>query len=618
MKKSLALLAAGAALALAAGCGGDDATATPAPTATRAAVAQPTATSAPQPTATSAPAPLPTSVAVVGAQTTPTPTVAAASKVDVPAPKSPAGTLTWAWTKLDPGPGINSSQAPELMMSFGITELFFRQSKANPVEPWLATGWDLASDLSKISIKFRTGVKFHKGWGNLTAADVAWSLNDTNATTNPQSIHGQAGDYAPLFKEAKAVDAQTLEIPLVQYDVRFASYFMNQAGDGFGIFSKKVFDEKGADWMKENIIATGPFIATEWRRDDRVVMVANPDHWEKVPAVKNIRIINVPEAQSRVAMMLTGEADLAPLQTKDLVDLAKVGFVVAGTGRAWHVSIPMAGNYWEKTHAITKAPLDTAGLYNNNLPWQGNPNDPKDLEQSRLVRTALAMSINRAAIARESYAGIAKPHYIGGFFANDANWQSKWEFKYDTAGAEQLLEQAGFKKNARGVRFEMPVFGQTNSQLFFDVSEIVAGEWRKIGVDTQVLHYSYSVFRPTAVQRSNTTPIVMTCRQNNGGAPWDWPRLEEYTSLTCGGFGCSMEIPKFLEIYNKTSVEPDAQKRIALNNEAAQYMYDQALEIGVITVPDAIAYNPKAIKSWDMRPGIFMVVNSPENIIPAR
>lgn len=79
-----------------------------------------------------------------------------------------------------------------------------------------------------------------------------------------------------------------------------------------------------------------------------------------------------------------------------------------------------------------------------------------------------------------------------------------------------------------------------------------------------------------------------------------------------------MEIPKFLEIYNKTSVEPDAQKRIALNNEAAQYMYDQALEIGVITVPDAIAYNPKAIKSWDMRPGIFMVVNSPENIIPAR
>jgi hypothetical protein len=134
----------------------------------------------------------------------------------------------------------------------------------------------------------------------------------------------------------------------------------------------------------------------------------------------------------------------------------------------------------------------------------------------------------------------------------------------------------------------------------------------------QVLHNAYAVFRTTAVQRSNTTPVIMTCRQNNGGAPWDWPRLEEYTSLTRGGFGCHMEIPFVLDIYRQVSKEPDPKKRIELNNTLADFWFDQMLEPGIVSVPDAIAFNPKAIKTWDMRPGIFFNVNSPENIVLAR
>jgi ABC-type transport system substrate-binding protein len=534
--------------------------------------------------------------------------------IDLPAPKSPSGSLTWAWANIPAGPGINEAQAPELMMAWGVSELFFRQSPESAEEPWLATDWELAADLSKVTVNFRTGVQFHAGYGELTAEDVAWNLNNTNAATNPQSIHGQAGDYAPLFGEAIALDAQTLEIPIKQYDVRFASYFMNQSGDGFSIFSKKAFEEKGADWMRENIVATGPFQATEWIRADHVSLTGVENHWDKSPEVKSIRIIQAAESQSRVAMLLTGEVDLAPLNIQDLVELSKKGFTVAGTGRAWHVSIPMAGNYWEKTRATTGDPIDTAGLFNNNLPWQGNPNDAKDLDQARLVRNALARAIDRESIARDFFAGVAKPNYIGGFYTNDSNWQSKWEYPYDPAEAARLLDEAGFPEKGNGIRFAMPVLGQTDNQLFYDVAELVAGEWRKVGIEVEVLHYAYAVFRPTAVQRSNTTPITMTCRENNGGAPWDWPRLSEYTSLTRGGFGCSMEVPKFLDVYRQISVETDPVKRVQLNNDLAQYMWEQALEISVVTVPDSVAYNSKAIEVWPMRPGIFTVVNSPELI----
>jgi peptide/nickel transport system substrate-binding protein len=317
-------------------------------------------------------------------------------------------------------------------------------------------------------------------------------------------------------------------------------------------------------------------------------------------------------------MLLTGQADLAPLNIQDLVDMSRKGFTVAGTGRAWHASIPMAGNYWETTRATDGAPIDTSGLYNNNLPWQGNPTNAEDMAQAKLVRNALARAIDRESIARDFFAGVATPNYIGGFFASDPNWDGKWGYPYDLAAAGAMLDEAGFPVGGDGTRFSMPILGQTDNQLFYDVAELVAGEWSKLGVDVQVLHYAYSVFRPTAVQRSNTTPIVMTCRENNGGAPWDWPRLSEYTSLTRGGFGCSMEIPDFLDYYSQVSVETDTAKRVQLNNELAQYMWEQALEISVVSVPDSVAYNSKAIASWDMRPGIFMVVNSPENIELAR
>ncbi len=524
----------------------------------------------------------------------------------------------FAWNAVAQAAGVNQFGVAEIITGWGVSEQLFRQSSTNPEEGWLATGFEVEPDGSKLTINLRQGVQFHDGWGELTAEDVVWNLNNANGAVNPLSIHGQAGDYAALYGEAQVVDTYTFEVPLIIFDVRNTSYFLNQAGDGFGIFSKKAFDEKGEDWARDNIIATGPFQAVEWTRDDKAILQSVDNHWDKTAAVDEIRILHVPEGQARLAMMLTGEADLAPLETKDLIEVSKNGFVVTGTGRARHVPLVMAGNYWEKTHLTTGEPLDLAGVFRHDQPWVGNPDDPEDMEQARLVRHAIARAIDRETIARVFFNDIATPLYMGTFFPTDPHWQEKWEIEFDPEEAGRLLDQAGFPAGDDGVRFSMPIFGQTGNELFTEMSEVVAGELRKIGIDTEVLHYAYSVFRPTMVQRVNSIPVTMTCRQNNGGAPWDWPRMEEYTSLTRGGFGCGMEIPRVGEIFQQVASETDKQKRIELNNELAEYWFEQMLEPGIVSVPEAVAYNPKSIQSWEMRPGIFQIVNSPENIVPAR
>jgi hypothetical protein len=68
----------------------------------------------------------------------------------------------------------------------------------------------------------------------------------------------------------------------------------------------------------------------------------------------------------------------------------------------------------------------------------------------------------------------------------------------------------------------------------------------------------------------------------------------------------------------KASVEPDIQKRIAINNEVVDYMYNWMLVPGTITIPVVVVYNPNAIKEWVMRPSLSGPINSPELLVPAR
>ena len=55
--------------------------------------------------------------------------------------------------------------------------------------PWLAESWDMAPDLSYTDFNIREGVQFHKGWGELTAEDIAWSWNAGNPVLTPEAVH---------------------------------------------------------------------------------------------------------------------------------------------------------------------------------------------------------------------------------------------------------------------------------------------------------------------------------------------------------------------------------------------------------------------------------------------
>ena len=140
---------------------------------------------------------------------------------------APKGALTIAVGSVDSPNGLPrfcTAGCAETIYISGIAEVLFN-SIATPdgqatTEPLLALDFTLDPSLEFGDFSLREGVQFHGDWGEMTAADVAFSFNDANSVTNPESIHGQAGDFAPLIQSMEDVDKYTIRLNYRNYDSR--------------------------------------------------------------------------------------------------------------------------------------------------------------------------------------------------------------------------------------------------------------------------------------------------------------------------------------------------------------------------------------------------------------
>ncbi|MCH9038401.1 MAG: hypothetical protein IIC23_03320, partial [Chloroflexi bacterium] len=417
--------------------------------------------------------------------------------IDQPQSKNPRGNLVFAVTDVFPGVGLGSSQLADEFHHWGIGESTFMSVEGDGTAPMLATGFTLESDLSGGTLTIRDDVIFHgeglawaggKSWGPMTAADIAYTLNDGNPNLNPRSIHWQAGDFAAMFGSNPfvVIDDTTVGFtfnsidgePL--FDPRWNANLMNDAGQAFSVQSVAVRDANGDDWMRDNpIITTGPYQIREWKQDDVGVIESVPyDHWRINPQPDLITIREVSEEATKIALLETGEIDAAPVSLTNLPSLIKGGFATGQTGLQLINSVVFSGNLWETTHIITGEPLDTTAVYMRNVPWVGNPADPDDLKQAKLVRNALARAIDRDLINEVFLNGLGSPAHIQVFSTTAPEWQSKWEYEFDPAAAERMLDEAGLPRRGNGMRFEIPLFANADFQgLRREIADAVSGMW---------------------------------------------------------------------------------------------------------------------------------------------
>ena len=618
-KKLLFGAAAAAALVGAVACASQPPAAPPAQPQAPAPAAQAQAPVAP------APPPAPTQVAPAQpAQAAPTaaaPAMAPPTGGMMEGPE-PSGKLTIATSFVGAPNGLprfcsaSAGGCAEIIYMSGQTDTLFNSvldSTGTAVtEPMLATEFTLDPSLEFGDFALREGVQFHHGIGEMTSKDVAFSYNDANSVTNPESVHGQAGDFAPLIQNMEEIDTYTVRLNYRNYDSRGMLHRFSQFWQTAGIVSSKVFETKGVEGMQDDYTGVGPFVVTEWTQQKGIWLEAFPDYYARGednngPFVQNVEWIDIPDGASRRAALEGDTAQIARVNLADLPGLIADGYEAQrGTAHNAMFNISMSGNYWESHSALGGDALerDLSDAGTASYPYIGDPFENGDfdentpsMESARLVRNGLAWSIPRADLLENVISGLGVVNHQPYLSVNNPNYDDAWSWGTDYDMGKSLITEAGYPDG-----FEMDMWIGT-SELNSDVGEAVGSAWQEnLGVKVNFVKTEYGTFRPGLVARTNRTPFTGCGDENHSNFPFDWAHGFVMSSISAGGYGVGMEIPWAARIYLAMAAEPDQAAREDLAREFYTNNRREALCVGVFEFPIWPAYDPGDIETWDQRP----------------
>jgi len=347
-------------------------------------------------------------------------------------------------TNLDPHkvPAFTSARVFELVYSY-----LMRLDDALGVQPDLAeSAPTVSSDGKTVTVKIRSGVKFHNG-DPLTSADVKYTF-DRIIDTKTAAV---ARSFFTDVDTITAPDATTVVFNLKNPNAPLIAFM---AHPNTGIVSKKIGEANADLSKKETAIGSGPFKLAEWVPDNFMRFEANKDYYVSgQPYLDGIRINVVPDESGLTAALRTKAADMAIITNAN----------VARTLRA--------------ESGVT---LSAKPSLSYNLLFVNTKRKPLD---NLKVRQAIAYAIDRKAIIDAVAFGegeVTGP--IAPALANYALPTSQYPlYTRDVAKAKQLLQEA----NVGPVSFTM--LTQTTEPAYAkDIAQLVQQQLAEIGVTMKI------------------------------------------------------------------------------------------------------------------------------------
>lgn len=453
------------------------------------------------------------------------------------------------------------------------------------LKPMIASSWTL--DGAGVSLKVRNDVPFHDpAYGKVTPDDVVFTFTNTSAEG---TIHTAATVSRRDYSKYEVIDAETVRFTFTKPSVAWSL----PVRGGFGIESRKWFQDKGEQAAVLNANGTGPYKVTEHVADDHLFLEAVPNHWRRTAAFKTVRALEVPEQATRVAALRTGEADIIQIGLPVVDQITSVrganlveGRLLGATGS----SIFPAGQYYQKNDPQTGQPTNRVPL--TELPWVGDPNDPASMERAAKVRKAMSHALDRDAVIDTILNGRGCAQYQYRVHSCDPHWQARWNTPHDVAKAKQLLSEAGHPNG-----FEFTFFIPTGiNQTMEEVAEAIVPMWETVGLRPRIEKAAYSARRPTMVGRT-IKDVWIFIHGDMGSPDLGVQQIGELSGR--GVWNMGIERTESITYADRILVEPDLTKAWDIVAEWLDWLAREQPVIQIVTWRDPWAAGPRIAK-WDM------------------
>ena len=319
------------------------------------------------------------------------------------------------------------------------------------------------------------------------------------------------------------------------------------------------------------------------------------EHWRVNPEFKRLRITTAPEDLTRLAMLLTGEANM--------VDVPKV----------------LHQQAIDEGMEIFESPLPSVGLtilplgqyYVSEVNW--NPEtEPWNApgETGVLVREALNRAINREQIINELFKGRGEPMYNTIFHDSLEGWNPRWKdefdekYGYDPERAKQLLDEAGFPGDNGENRFFMEVWQSSLPGLpeTIEVAQTVAQSFQDIGIDVRLEEREFARALDAFRDQHDAhfiLPVRQTIRQINANM-----RIYYYTGGTRSEAGLPnggviyMEGQLYDDTYEQLLIETDQAERDRIIRVMGDDIYDTYRTIPIVNIRSTLVANPEEVAEY--------------------
>ena len=448
--------------------------------------------------------------------------------------------------------------------------------------PQLAESWKLEPDGKSYRFMLRKGVQFHKGHGEMTAKDIAWSWQDI---TSEGSQASNSLYFKNVVERVEVVNDYEVVFHLKTSESEFLTNVSEMVG-GMEIQSKANFDKLGKPpaLQDEPIAGTGPYQFKERAQSQYIRFERVPyQHWRLQAEFPELELRWQNEASTRLAALLAGEVHMTPLPT-DLLQQAQAQNhlkLLKGNAAGLRVFMPFLCCYHNDINDKSKG--------------EKYPESPL---MNVKVRRAFNQAVNRDELNKAFFAGKGELMYMNTLHPTLPGWNPEWEKRFQEAWgynpeqAKKLLAEAGYGPS-KPLKTQLIPLRLTDVPESPDVVEAIATYLRAVGVEVEMVNVDVGTHNTKRRNLGYENALDIRSTASHPLTGW-----RVYNTSRHGIRGSGVELFELDDLYRKVATTMDEKQSADLWRQMGDIAFEQYPQINLFWLPTEIVVNANVVSDY--------------------